>query len=83
MPAPISLAPIAAKIAELKAAGAPQIAPDAWNELMADFQRIVAEVKEAQADGKLSLSEVWTIAQTALEIAGDIAALASQLFPKA
>jgi hypothetical protein len=77
----INLAPIQAKIAELKAAGAPQIAPDAWAKLTADFQHLVAELQADQADGRISLVEALGLAKDAMTIAGDIAALVSQLFP--
>jgi hypothetical protein len=77
----ISLAPIQAKIDELKALGAPQIAPDAWAKLTEDFSHIVAELNAAQADGRLSIIELFGLAKDALTIAGDISALVTQLFP--
>jgi hypothetical protein len=75
-----SLAPIQAKIAELKAAGAPQIDPSGWEKLVADFQHAVEELKAAQADGKIGLAEALALAKDAMTLAGDLAALVNSLF---
>lgn len=78
----ISLIDLQAQIAELKAAGAPQIAPEAWAKLTEDFQHVLAEFQAARADGKLSIAEVWALAMDMATVAGDVAALVSELFPK-
>jgi hypothetical protein len=77
-----SLADLQAQIAQLKAAGAPQIAPEAWAKLTEDFQHVLAELQAARADGKLWIGEVWGLAMDMATVASDVAALVAELFPK-
>jgi len=71
---------IKGQMVELEAAGAPQIAPDAWTTLVKEFQALLAEFETAREDGKISLGEALGLAKDAITIAASVAALVSQLF---
>ena len=73
----INLAPIQASIAKLEAVGADKADPDAWTELLAAYNALVAEIKAA-SDPAGPGAERWTIGEI-LALVNDVTAVSQKV----
>ena len=78
----INFKQINAQVKALKDAGAQQIDPTAWDKMVADLKHTTDEYQAAIADGKIGLVEAIGLAQDAMTLAGDLAALMTSVFGK-